>query len=123
LKALNFLCGNWRTEGEVLGDLGEMVNKIAGTDSYVWVSERIRSSSSVDVSMGDTKTEVTEVIGSYDSADDSNALRSFDNDGNFITMKGRFEKNGVFKIEGEGMRCTLTYNQSQQSMTISWERL
>ena len=38
-------------------------------------------------------------------------------------MKGRFERDGAFKIEGDGMRSTLTYNQSQQSMTISWERL
>jgi hypothetical protein len=99
------------------------VDKITGTDSYEWVSRGYFLLHRVDVSMGDTKTEVIEVIGSYDSADDSYALRSFDNDGNFITMKGRFEKDGEFKIEGEGMRSILSYNQSQQLITISWERL
>jgi hypothetical protein len=123
LSALNFLCGNWQTEGEILGDSGEVVDKITGIDSYEWVSGGCFLLHRVDVLMGDTKTEVIEVIGSYDSTDDSYAMRSFGNDGNFITMKGRFEKDGVFKIEGEGIRSTLVYNQSEQSMTISWERL
>jgi hypothetical protein len=119
LKALNFLSGNWRTEGEILDDSGDVVGKITGTDSYEWVSGGYFLLHWVDVLMADTKTEVIEVIGGYDSTEDSYAMRSFGNDGNFVTMKGRFEKDGAFKIEGEGMRSTLMYNQLQQSMTIS----
>ena len=78
LQALDFLCGKWRTEGEILDDSGEVVGKIAGTDSYEWVSGGYFLLHWVDVSMGDTKIEVIEVIGSYDSADDSYAMRSFD---------------------------------------------
>ena len=123
LQALNFLSGKWRTEGDILDDSGEVEAKVTGTDTYEWVAGGYFLLHRVDVMMGDAKTEVIEIIGCYDSTNNSYAMRSFDNEGNFITMKGRFEKDGAFKIEGEGMRSTLTYNQSERSMTIFWEKL
>ena len=123
LQALNFLSGKWQTEGDILGDSGEVVGKVIGTDTYEWVSGGYFLLHRVDVMMRDIKTEAIEVIGSYDSADSSYAMRSFDSEGNFVTMKGRFEKDGAFKIEGEGMRSALTYNQALESIAIFWERL
>ncbi len=122
LKPLTFLIGHWRTEGEILGDSGEVVARVSGTDSYEWISGGHFILHRVDVMMGDNKIEVIEIIGGYDPTNKSYAMRSFDNEGKFTTMSGKFEKDGTFEIEGEGMRSYLAYDKNSNTMNIRWEK-
>lgn len=120
---LNFFAGSWKTEGEIRGEGDASPKEIAGHDIYEWVAGGFFLLHRVDVMMGDERTEVIEIIGSAGKKkDDGFAMRSFDNQGNVVTMKGYVETPGVFKIEGVGMRSTLELSGNQNVMTVAWEQ-
>ena len=123
MVALNFFEGRWKTEGEIKGEDNSPPKKIMGHDIYEWVAGGFFLLHRVDVMMGNERTEVIEIIGSAGKKkDDGFALRSFDNQGNVVTMKGYLEKPGVFKIEGAGMRSTLLVSGDQNVLTVVWEQ-
>jgi hypothetical protein len=120
---LDFFVGHWKTEGEIKSDSSVSSKKIKGSDTYEWVAGGFFLLHRVDVMIGDDRTEVIEMIGrAGKKKDDGFAMRSFDNQGNFTTMKGYLETPNVFKIEGQGMRSKLVVNENQTLMTILWEQ-
>lgn len=122
LKQLNFLVGKWNTNGEARDGASGQVNKITGTDSYEWVAGGCFLLHRVEVVMGDEKVEAIEIIGEFDAASNTYHMRSFDNQGNFITMRASIESAGVLKISGELMRSTLVLSKEGNHMTANWER-
>jgi hypothetical protein len=122
MKPLNFFVGKWRTEGEIVPDGSDPARLIRGIDTYEWVSGGFFLLHRVEVMMGNERTDVIEIIGGYDLSSNAYPMRSFDNQGNFVTMKGYFEKPDVFKIQGEGMRSELVVSKSGDTMTARWEQ-
>jgi hypothetical protein len=73
--------------------------------------------------MGEAKTELIEIIGRLEVTSNEYAMRSFDNEGNVVTMTGEFQADGGFTIHGEGIRATQRYHQPTETMSVMWQRL
>lgn len=121
LQQLNFLIGNWNTEGQVLATPGNPSVTIKGTDTYEWVTEGFFVLHRVDVLIGNEKVEVVEIIGSYDPQNKIYAMHSFDNKGEHTAMFASIES-GVMTITGNMMRATLSASGDGRQMTAKWER-
>jgi hypothetical protein len=118
---LDFFIGKWKTQGVVLSTQGLPELNFKGTDAYEWVSGGFFMLHTVDVTMGDEHVESIEVIG-FERESKNYSLRSFDNNGNFLTMYGSFNDVGAFVVVGENMRSTLTVSQPGKVMSAVWER-
>ena len=122
LKHLDFLVGKWQTSGTIKATTDNPAQEIKGTDSYEWALDGHFLLHQVEVLMGEEKTLTIELIGSYDAANKTYAMRSFDNQGNFATMQASIEREGVMKITGDKMRSTLSASKDGQQMQAHWER-
>lgn len=122
MKALNFLIGKWNTKGEIKEDGKMPATKIKGVDSYEWILNGCFILHKVDVVMGDNRTEAIELIGEYDNTNRTYKMRSFDNQGNFMTMEAHLDESGVLHILGDTMRSKLSMDDSD-NMTAHWEKL
>jgi hypothetical protein len=121
LKTLNFLIGNWYSEGEVSATSKEPVIKIKGTDKYEWVLDDSFILHSVDVIMGDEKIKVIEIIG-YDKGNNKYILRSFNNQGSITEMQAQLDTESVLLITGDKMRSKLSVHSDSNYMTAHWEK-
>lgn len=74
----------------------------------------------VDVMMGDAKVIVIEIIG-YDAANDAYPMHSYDSQGNVEGMQASV-RNGIWTIQGNGVRCTVTPGEDGNVLTGKWER-
>ena len=122
MKALNFLIGKWNTKGEIKEDGKMPATKIKGVDSYEWILNGCFILHKVDVVMGDIRTEAIELIGEYDNTNKSYKMRSFDNQGNFLTMEAHLDESGFLHILGDTMRSKLSMGDSN-NMSAHWEKL
>jgi hypothetical protein len=123
MKDLLFFVGRWQTNGVIISDAVVTKTKINGNDTYEWVAGGHFLLHRVDVMIGDERTEVVEIIGLEENEPDhSFAMRSFDNQGKFTTMKGYLEEPNLFKIEGEGVRSKLVVNENHTIMNVFWEQ-
>jgi hypothetical protein len=120
LKKLNFLIGKWHTKGEILLGASLSLKEIRGMDTYEWVSGGFFILHRVDVFMGNERTEAIEIIG-YDEDRKSYFMKSFDSQGESITMYAVLEKSLVLKFGDEKMRTVLTANEDGSSMSAKWE--
>lgn len=120
IKKLNFLIGKWHTAGEFLNNISDSSKEIRGMDIYEWVSGEAFILHRVDVFMGNTRTEVIEIIG-YDEGRKLYFMKSFDNLGEATTMYAELVKPGVLKIWDSKMKSTLTVNKNGNSMVVKWE--
>src|SRR5688572_15732957 len=116
LKPLNFLLGTWRTSGKEANGS----STVNGTDMYEPATGGAFILHTVDVRMGRKKVQVVELIG-HDPTTETFVMRSFDNEGNFITMHGRSPGKGVLRITGDGIRAELKA-MSKSKMVARWER-
>jgi hypothetical protein len=123
MKPLSFLIGEWKTEGEILGEEPDTMQRVSGKDTYEWVSGGYFLLHRVDVTMGKDHVEVIELVGPAGTEkDDEFSMHSFDNQGKMTVMKGFLEKKNLFKIEGEGLRSTLKVDPDGKVMMITWEQ-
>src|SRR5688500_6591616 len=118
LKELNFLVGNWYSEGETKPTKSSPGMMIKGTDVYEWILEGHFLVHRVDVMTGNEDVRVIEVI-SDGPAKKVFITRSVDNKGTFTTMKGKV-KDGKMKISGNKMRSTLIVTNNDH-MNANWE--
>ncbi|NRQ39859.1 DUF1579 family protein [Nonomuraea sp. NN258] len=119
---LNALTGRWRSHGRTVAADGEPPIEISGTDDYTWLAGGFFLVHRVDVLMGGDRVEAVEMIGPYDPETDAYPARSFDNAGNFTTMRASVTDDGGWTFAGENERATLTIEPDGQSMTARWER-
>jgi Protein of unknown function (DUF1579) len=121
-RRLEALVGRWHSEGRTVPAPSEPAITITGTDTYQWMTGGFFLVHRVDVQMGGNKVEVIEMIGPYDHSDRSYPMRSFDNQGNFVTMTARVRDDGVWTFTGASERATLTIGDDGTTMTARWER-
>lgn len=119
LKRLDVLVGKWKTEGQTK-DSSPI--KVIGTDTYEWLPGGFFLIHHVDVRMGDESVNVSEIIGGYDVTNQTYPMRSFDSQGNFITMHASVNNAGVWTFRGESERATLVVSDDGNSMTAHWEQ-
>ena len=122
MKALNFLIGKWNTKGEIKEDGKMPATKIKGVDSYEWILNGCFILHKVDVVMGDNRTEAIELICEYENTNKTYKMRSFDNQGNFMTMEAHLDESGALHILGDTMRSKLSMDNSN-NMSAHWEKL
>jgi hypothetical protein len=116
-ERLEVLVGRWSSAGWMVPGPSEPAIRITGTDTYEWLAGGFFMVHRVDVRMGAEKVEVIELIGPYDPADSSYPMRSFDSQGNFITMTARVRDDGVWTFTGASERAALTIGEDGTTMT------
>lgn len=121
-QPLHVLVGRWNTEGEVLAGPSGPTTRIRGTDAYAWLPGGYFLVHHVDVHVGDEKVDAIEIIGGYDASTRTYPMRSFDNQGNVVTMQARVSEDGVWTFTGESERSTLVVGDEGTTMTVHWER-
>ena len=105
IKALSFLLGTWKTEGQVLATKDSEAVQFNGTDSYESVLNGSFVLHKVDIMMSGERVEVIELIGT--NKDGSYLLLSFDNTGTTSTMQAVLQNNGVMNIYDDSKRAIL----------------
>ncbi|WP_082310220.1 DUF1579 family protein [Nonomuraea sp. SBT364] len=121
-QRLNALVGRWRSQGRIAATATGPAVGIAGSDTYEWLAGEHFLIHRVDVRMNDEHVEVIEMIGPYDPASRTYPMRSFDNHGNFLTMRASVDDDGVWTFAGETERATLVITDDGGAMTAAWER-
>jgi Protein of unknown function (DUF1579) len=119
-ERLEVLVGRWNSAGRTVPGPSEPAIRITGTDTYEWLAGGFFLVHRVDVRMGDEKVEVIELID--DPSDSSYPMRSFDSQGNFVTMTARVRNDGVWTFTGASQRAALTIGEDGTTMTARWER-
>jgi len=122
IHSLQFLIGKWNTQGEIKADGRNPAFRIAGRDTYEWTLDKTFILHKVDVMMGKEKNEAIELIGEFDSETNMYSMRSFDNQGKFVTMKGQLDETDAYHITGDGIRSTLSVID-ENNMSAHWEKL
>ena len=123
LKRLDILVGTWSTQGKVEANPTDPGVKIIGTDTYEWQHGGFFLIHRVDVRIGDEKIEAIEIIGGYDASSQTYPMRSFDSQGNFVTMEASVNDDGLWTFTGESARATLAVSDDGNTLTAKWERL
>ena len=121
LRSLSFLVGSWQTEGRVLADGESAATRFTGTDTYEWVLNGQFILHKVDVTMGEAKIEVIELIGEYDKIGKSVKMHSFDNQGNYVLMHATHDESARLRITGDKMRAILVAVNNNE-LKASWEK-
>ncbi|KAB2342498.1 DUF1579 family protein [Actinomadura rudentiformis] len=121
-KRLDVLVGSWRSEGWTVAADGVPPVRIAGSDTYEWLAGGFFLVHRVDVRMNGDRVEVIEMIGPYDPVTGTYPMRSFDNQGDFVTMHATVDDHGVWTFAGETERATLTVAEDGTTMSAKWER-
>jgi Protein of unknown function (DUF1579) len=121
-RRLDALVGRWQSEGRTVAGPAEPAVTIKGTDTYEWLAGGFFLVHRVDVRMDGERVELIEMIGPHDPAAGTYPMRSFDNQGNFLTMTARVDDDGVWTFTGDSERATLTVGADGTTMTARWER-
>jgi hypothetical protein len=122
IKSLDFLVGTWRTEGQTVPSPAEPSIDITGTDQYEWLDGGFFLVHHVDVHMGADHVKTLEIIGDYDRASQTYAARSFDNQGNYESMRVASGAGESWTITGESTRATIHPTNSGNTLQVEWER-
>lgn len=119
LQALDIFAGVWKTSGIMSGNSEGQTVPIEGTDTYEWVSGGYFLLHKVDVMIGGTRNETTELIG-YDPKTGTYPMHYFDNNGHTGTMKASLH-NGTWTFLGESLRFTGGFSPDGGQLTGNWE--
>jgi hypothetical protein len=121
LEAWEPLVGRWQSTGRtVAGPSGPAVD-IAGTDVYEWLGTGFLIHH-VDVTMGADHVQVIEIIGDYDAASGTWAMRAFDSAGTASEMRASIDGDGVWTFTDGSMRATLRIAGDGRTMAARWDR-
>ena len=118
---LDPLIGVWRTRGDILGDDGEPVGQVDGTDAYEWLG-RSYVIHRVDVRMGDDPVRALEIIGPYDAASGAYATRAYDDQGGEEVSTATADGERSWTFRSTGAQAKLEMADDGQSMRAEWLR-
>ncbi|MGC4787780.1 DUF1579 family protein [Micromonospora sp. DT178] len=122
-RRLNALVGRWHSRGQTMAaDPSAPTIEIAGADTYEWLAGGFFLVHRVDVRIDDDHVEVIEMIGPYDPSTGTYPMRSFDNQGAFVTMRASVADDGVWTFSGDTERATLVIADDHATMSATWER-
>jgi hypothetical protein len=113
------LIGKWHTSGKLLIGEGNSSTIIRGMDTYEWIAAGNFILHTVDVFMGNDRTQVTEIIG-VNKRGGKFLMTSYDSTGAVTSMTASLTKSGVLKLGDKKMRAVLSRN-NDGSMTADWE--
>jgi hypothetical protein len=119
LGRLNMIEGRWKTTGTVTGTPVRPEKKISGYDTYEWMPGEFFMKHTVDVLMGNSRTEGIEIIG-YDVNSKQFSLQSYDNSGNMDVMSGQIT-NGEWSVSNETLRFNGKFSTDGRQLTGTWE--
>lgn len=121
MKKLNFLIGNWATQGIVKATNNSPEIKIKGTDTYEWILNKSFILHTIDVKMGKNKVQGIEIIG-YDPTSKKYTMQSYDGEGVISNMSAKFDNDQNFVLTGNKMRATMIKKTGHSPMTAQWEQ-
>ena len=113
---LDPLVGHWRSRGRTVDGLD-----VAGTDVYEWFPGKGFLVHHVDVTMGDERVRVLEMIGGA-APDGGWRMRAFDNQGGYAEMVATATPDGGLTFGDAQSRATVTF-AGPDAMAAHWERL
>jgi hypothetical protein len=120
LRLLDPFAGKWHTTGLIPETPEHPAMTVTGTDTYAWLPGGHFLLHTVDVMVGDEKTETTEIIG-FEAEQNRYPMRYFDNKGNTGLMYASFN-NGTWTFQGDTLRFTGSFNEDQQTISGIWEQ-
>jgi hypothetical protein len=123
LNALNALAGTWNSFGKILASEDSPSSEVAGTDTYEWLPDKQYMIHRADVTVGDDKVDVIEIIGEYDEAKRACTMHAFQNDGSHSVMWANVNEDGSLLFADDVIRATLTLHPDGKTMHAKWERL
>jgi hypothetical protein len=118
---LDPLIGTWRTTGAILGDDGEPVGQVDGTDAYEWLG-RSFVIHRVDVKMGDDPVRALEIIGPYDEEAGAFATRAYDDQGGEEVSTASADGERAWTFRSTGAQAKLEMDDDGRSMRAEWVR-
>lgn len=113
------LVGTWRSAGRLLA--GERAGEEwSGHDIYEWFPGERQMVHRVDVEIFGGRKEALEVFTPREGSSTEFDQTSFNADGTVERAVGRFDSEGRYRYEGEGIRATLSFEGDDQ-MRGRWE--
>jgi hypothetical protein len=118
---LDKFIGKWNTEGLVLPTNASAGIEVKGTDTYEWFAGGFFLLHKVNVSIGDEKVEILEVIG-LDKDANHYTMQHYDNKGNSGLMTAtRIDELWIFK--GESLLFKGRFSENDTVFSGVWEQL
>jgi uncharacterized protein (TIGR02246 family) len=116
------IIGRWRTSGSVLDEKGGVIMTIAGTDTYTWLPGGHWIVHEADVTIGDQRRQILELIGGRDERSGGWQMHAFDTDDSPGFMRLSIVEPGLLLLEGDGVRSWFRPQAGPTYMTTLWER-
>lgn len=123
LAALEATTGQWHSSGTMRMGEGNPPMTIIGTDTYKWLAGKQFMIHTADVTVGDDKVDVIEIIGEYDQSKNACVMHAFQSDGSHGVMWASVNEDGTMLFAGDTTRATLTIHPDGQTMDALWEQL
>ncbi|MBT2484268.1 MULTISPECIES: hypothetical protein [unclassified Microbacterium] len=113
------LVGTWRSTGRFVGG-DNAGDEWSGYDIYEWFPGRHHMVHRVDVEIFGGRKEAIEIFTPRAGSSTEFDQTSFDADGTVEKAVGRFDSEGRYRNDGEGVRALLTFHGPDE-MRARWE--
>ena len=110
------LIGVWKTTGQILSGKDRL--QLHGTDSYEFILNENYILHKADVKMGNERSETLEII-ELAGAKNKAKMHYFNSKGESGIMTGNLN-NGVFEIDGDGIRFSGNINDESTEIVGKW---
>lgn len=114
------LVGAWAASGEVLGEDGDVVGEVSGTDLYRWLGPTVVHE--VDALVAGRRVRALEVIEPFDPALGAFPVRAYDDAGGVHATTTSVDAAGVWTVRAPGARASLRVAGDGASMEAAWVR-
>ena len=119
-RALHWLSGTWRTEGQLVGQAPGSRTKLAAVDRYEWLPGVALLAHYVAGYLGPTSVASFEVW-SYDRSRRTYVSTSFDEHGATTTFEARL-RGRQWTIEGTTQRFRGTFSADRDALSGTWDQ-
>ena len=120
IQRLELFVGRWNTEGETHASADAPAVKIAGMDTYEWMSDKFFLIHRADRHIGDEALNTIEFIG-YDTSSQMYTCQYFDSRGNSDSFQVNL-RDHTWTIEGKSSRFTGVFATTGNTLTGTWEQ-
>jgi hypothetical protein len=117
---LNKFVGHWSTEGKIRASGSTPEANVSGTDSYEWLPGGFFLLHKADASIGDVRTQTTEIIG-FDQTYHGFIMRHFDSKGSSGLMIASCIDD-AWTFLGETLRFTGGFKKGHKEFSGIWEK-
>jgi hypothetical protein len=121
LALLQPFIGHWKTTGKVYASTSGSPESIDGTDVYEWLPGGFFVLHKVNVFMGNTQSQSSEIIG-FDEERQVFTMHSFDDLGNETLMMAVRLQNNLWTFEGDNLRFNGGFSKDGMTLSGTWEQ-